>query len=97
MDPIAEIKQLYYAATKGTIQRDLERAIDLLKTLPTEEDREKVAVYMDGLSQMRSEWKQAAGGGVSLNAPSRPAASGRQRGGPPARSDRSKASSRRTR
>ena len=64
MDPVAEIKKLYYAATKATIQNDLARAIDLLKTLPTEDDREKVAVYMDGLSQMRSEWNQGARGGV---------------------------------
>ena len=56
MDPVAEIKKLYYAATKATIQRDVERAIDLLKTVPSEEERERVAVYMDGLSQMRSEW-----------------------------------------
>lgn len=104
MDPIAEIKKLYYAATRATIQKDLERAIDLLKGLPTEEDREKVAVYMDGLSQMRSEWsasgreggKQAAGGGVSPSG-SKPPASGQRRGGPPARSGRSTASSRRTR
>ena len=44
MDAIAEIKKLYYAATKATIQNDLARAIDLLKTLPSEEDRERVAV-----------------------------------------------------
>jgi hypothetical protein len=56
MDPVAEIKRLYYATTRATIQRDLERSIDLLKTLKTEEDRERVAVFMDGLSQMRSEW-----------------------------------------
>lgn len=56
MDPIAEIKRLYHETTKATIQRDLTRAVDLLKTLPTEEDRERVAVYMDGLSLMRSEW-----------------------------------------
>ncbi|MCX6552873.1 MAG: hypothetical protein NTY02_18040 [Acidobacteria bacterium] len=56
MDTVAEIKQLYYATTKATIQRDLERAIDLVKTLKTEEDRERVSVFMDGLSQMRSEW-----------------------------------------
>ena len=47
MDALAEIKKIYYAATKTTIQNDLARAIDLLKTLPTEDDREKVAVYMD--------------------------------------------------
>ena len=58
MDAIEEIKQLYYSATKATIQKDLDRAIDLLKSLPNEEERERVAVYMDGLSQMRSEWGQ---------------------------------------
>ncbi len=56
MDPVAEIKKLYYGATKATIKRDVDRAIDLLKTLPSEEERERAAVYMDGLSQMRSEW-----------------------------------------
>ena len=30
MDAIAEIKKLYYAATRATIQDDLYRAIDLL-------------------------------------------------------------------
>jgi hypothetical protein len=56
-DPCDEIKRLYYQATKTTIQKDLARAIALLKTLKTEEERERVAVYMDGLSQMRSEWR----------------------------------------
>lgn len=60
-DPCAEIKRLYYQATKSTIQKDLARAIALLKTLRTEEERERVAVYMDGLSQMRSEWGQPRG------------------------------------
>ncbi len=87
MDPIAEIKKLYYAATKATIQKDVERAIDLLKTLPTDEERERVAVYMDGLSQMRSEWSTY----------SKPPGAGQRREAPPARSGRSKSSSRRTR
>ena len=56
MDAIAEIKKLYYGATRTTIKDDVVRAIDLLKTLATEEERERVAVYMDGLSQMRSDW-----------------------------------------
>lgn len=56
MDAVEEIKQLYYRTTKVTIKRDLDRAIDLLKTLKTEEERERVAVYMDGLAQMKSEW-----------------------------------------
>ncbi len=56
MDPVAEIKHLYYATTRATVQRDLQKAIALLKTLKTEEERERVSVFMDGLSQMRSEW-----------------------------------------
>jgi len=56
MDAIAEIKRLYYGTTRATVERDLKKAVDLLKTLGTEEDRERAAVYMDGLSQMRSEW-----------------------------------------
>ena len=54
-DPVEEIRDLYYKTSKQTIQRDLSRAVELLKTLP-EADRERAAVYMDGLSQMRSEW-----------------------------------------
>jgi len=79
MDAVAEIKRLYYATTRATIQRDLDRAIDLLKTLTTEEDRERVAVFMDGLSQMRSEWgvRPAAAAGAApdgAKAGARPAA-----------------------
>lgn len=51
-----EIRKLYFNTTKGTIKKDIARAIDLLKKMSTDEDREKAAVYMDGLSQMRSEW-----------------------------------------
>ena len=61
MDSLAEIKKLYYAATKATIQKDVKRAVELLKAMPTDEDRERAAVYMDGLSQMRSEWAQQKG------------------------------------
>ena len=56
MDPVAEIKRLYYATSRATVQRDLDRAVVLLKALKTEEERERAAVFMDGLSQMRSEW-----------------------------------------
>ena len=98
MDAIAEIKKLYYSATKGTIDDDIDRAIDLLKTLPTEEERDRVAVYMEGLAQMRIEWKQAVRGGVGPSRPgSRPPSGARTPGGPPARSGRSTASSRRSR
>lgn len=54
---IRRITRLYYEATRRTIERDLREAIELLKALPGEPSRAKVAVYMDGLSQMRSEWR----------------------------------------
>lgn len=63
MNAIEEIRHLYFNATKTTIQRDLTRAITLLKGLKHEEEREKAAVYMDGLSQMRSEWAMMDRGG----------------------------------
>lgn len=96
MDPVAEIKKLYYGATKATIQRDVERAIDLLKTMSSEDERERAAVYMDGLSQMRSEWAQAMRGGVATSGPN-PGASAPRGGGPQGRSGPSKASARRSR
>jgi hypothetical protein len=118
MDAIAEIKKLYYSATKATINDDIDRAIDLLKTLPNEEERDRVAVYMEGLAQMRIEWsasarpsvrelrrdpaaaasgrkggKQSASGGVGKpTSNSQRRASAPRPGGPPGRSDRSKAS-----
>jgi hypothetical protein len=53
---VAAIRKLYFNATKPTIQKDITRAIELFKALESEEEREKAAVFMDGLSQMRSEW-----------------------------------------
>ena len=57
MDPLDEIRQLYFNTTKSTIQKDFARAIDLLKTLPSEDAREKATVFMEGLAEMRKEWK----------------------------------------
>lgn len=67
---VSAIRTLYFNASKPTIQKDLEQAIDLFKGLKTEEDREKAAVFMDGLSQMRSEWGvRPAPGGTSKRSP----------------------------
>jgi hypothetical protein len=59
-DKHAEIKRLYYQTTRQTIQHDLAKALDLLKSMASEEERERAAVYMDGLAQMRSEWAHAS-------------------------------------
>jgi hypothetical protein len=56
-DKIDEIRRLYFATTPKTIQRDLDRAIDLLKTLKSDDERSKAAVFMEGLNEMRKEWK----------------------------------------
>ncbi len=55
---LAEIKRLYFKTTAGTIERDFDRAIDLLKSIPLPEDRQRATVYMEGLAEMRKEWKQ---------------------------------------
>ena len=53
---LAEIRRLYYQTSRPTIQQDLAKAIDLVKSMAGEDERERAAVYMDGLSQMRSDW-----------------------------------------
>ncbi len=58
-EKLAEIKRLYYQTTQRTIQVDLAKALELLKSMPTDEERERAAVYMDGLSQMRSDWARS--------------------------------------
>ena len=55
-DKLAEIRRLYFAATRESIQRDLAKALDLLKSMNSEEERERATVYMEGLAQMRSDW-----------------------------------------
>lgn len=60
-DKLAEIKRLYYQTSRATIAQDFAKAIDLLKSMSSEEERERIAVYMDGLAQMRSDWARAGG------------------------------------
>jgi len=55
-DKLAEIRRLYFQTTRRTIHEDLAKALDLLKSMATEEERERATVYMEGLAQMRSDW-----------------------------------------
>jgi hypothetical protein len=65
-DKLAEIRRLYFAATRQTIQADLGKALDLLKSMSTEEERERATVFMEGLAQMRSDWaRRSKGGGAT--------------------------------
>ncbi len=54
---IAEIRQIYFKTTAQTIERDFDRAIDLLKTIRLPEDRQRATVFMEGLAEMRKDWK----------------------------------------
>jgi len=60
-EKIAAIRKMYFEATPKTIQRDFERAIDMLKTIENEDARGKAAVFMEGLAEMRKEWKSRGG------------------------------------
>jgi hypothetical protein len=57
---LAEIRSIYFKTTRGTILQDFDRAIDLLKSMPTPEERQRATVYMDGLAEMRKEFSAAS-------------------------------------
>jgi hypothetical protein len=57
-DKLAEIRRLYFSTTRDSIHADLARALDLLKSMASEEERERATVYMEGLAQMRSDWNR---------------------------------------
>ena len=58
---IAEIRKIYFRTTKKTIEHDLMHAIELLKSLPDDETRDRAGVYMEGLQQMKAEWYRSQG------------------------------------
>ena len=57
-DILADIKRLYFKTSATTIDRDFDRAIDLLKSIPLPEDRQRATVYMEGLAEMRKDWQK---------------------------------------
>ncbi len=61
---LAEIRRIYFKTTRDTIDHDFAHAIELLKGLPNEDEREKATVYMQGLAEMQRNWaKKKPGGG----------------------------------
>ena len=54
---LTEIRRIYFNTTRQTIDNDLAHAIELLKSLPGEDWREKATVFMQGLSEMQREWQ----------------------------------------
>jgi hypothetical protein len=56
VDHLEEIRRLYFKATRATIDSDFERAIDLIKAMP-EGERHRATVFMEGLAEMRKEFR----------------------------------------
>jgi hypothetical protein len=61
VDPLEEIRRLYFRTTAASIERDFARAIELLKSLPSDAERGRAHVYMEGLADMRREWARRPG------------------------------------
>jgi hypothetical protein len=59
-DKIAEIRRLYFKTTRQTIQDDLTKALELLKSMGSEGERERATVYMEGLAEMYKDWRRGA-------------------------------------
>ncbi len=81
LDPFDEIKRIYFSTTRETIERDMERALDLLTRMPTDEARDRAAGYMHGLSDLRREWKTGKKG--AKGAAKKTPAGGAKGGAPP--------------
>jgi hypothetical protein len=56
-DKLAAIREIYFRAKPATIERDVARAIAILKSMNSEEERERAAVFMEGLNEMMGEWR----------------------------------------
>ena len=55
-DTLDLIRKIYFKTTRQTIENDFAHAIELLKGLENEDEREKATAYMHGLSELRKEW-----------------------------------------
>ena len=55
-DTLALLRRIYFKTTKQTIEHDFAHAIELLKGLESEQEREKATAYMHGLAELRKEW-----------------------------------------
>lgn len=61
-DKLSEIRRLYFKTSRQTIQADFDRAVQLLKSMNSEDERERATVYMEGLAEMRRDWVKSADG-----------------------------------
>lgn len=83
MTALEKLRELYFKATQSTIQDDFVAAIDLFKELNEEEDREKAAVFMEGIAEMRREWAGGRPEGGGKKSAAQKAGSGKPAPRPP--------------
>jgi hypothetical protein len=62
VDRLGEVRRLYFATTRATIERDFDKALELLKGMISDEERSRATVFMHGLAQMRADWARAGSG-----------------------------------
>jgi hypothetical protein len=62
VDRLGEIRRLYFATTRATIERDFEKALELLKGMDSEDERSRATVFMHGLAQMLADWTRGSAG-----------------------------------
>ena len=79
-DKLAEIRRLYFNASKSSIQQDLAKALDLLKSMDTEDERERATVYMEGLAEMQKDWLKQVARPRGAGGAKRPGGSGKSGG-----------------
>jgi hypothetical protein len=72
-ETLARLKVLYFETTPATIEDAFDEAIDLLKTLPSDDERERAAVYMEGLAEMKQEFASAQRSRGTTKPPGSPA------------------------
>lgn len=85
MTVLEQLRALYFSVTRTTIGDDFGRAIDLFKQLVSDQEREKAAVFMEGIAEMRREWGAEAQGSTTPDgtaAPRKPQRGARGTGTP---------------
>ncbi len=68
MSALDQLRRLYFQSSERTIDEDFFTAIGLFKQL-TEAERDRAAVFMEGLAEMRQEWTRASGGAPRRSRP----------------------------
>lgn len=75
-DKLTEIRRLYFKTSRQTVQQDLAKALDLLKSLENEDDRERATVFMEGLAEMQRDWLKSEGKARKPGGPGKPGGTG---------------------